>query len=62
MTKDNDALKSEIEKMNQENLTKQTVDIVKNKSDQAAKTKEIDKVKMDVQQLKTVQQSYLDQK
>ena len=62
LTKDNDALKSEIEKMNQENLTKQTVDIVKNKSDQAAKTKEIDKVKMDVQQLKTVQQSYLDQK
>lgn len=62
LAKDNDDIKSEIEKLNQENLTKQTVDIGKSRSDQATKTKEIDQVKLDVQYLKNLQQSYLDVK
>jgi catechol-2,3-dioxygenase len=61
-TKDNDEIKSDIEKLNQENLTKQTVDIEKSKSDQATKTKEIYQVKLAVQELKNMQQSYLDVK
>jgi chromosome segregation ATPase len=61
-TKDNDEIKSNIEKLNQENLTKETVDIEKSKSDQATKTKAIDKVKLAVQELKVIQQSYLDVK
>lgn len=60
LAKDTDDIKSEIEKLNQENLTKQTVDIAKSRSDQATKTKEIDQVKLDVQHLKNMQQSYLD--